>query len=388
MPTGTTHSADCGIDEVLEADTQTLQGSRQHLLTARYERDELKQTGHEMVTKQIKKALEAFYAAGVAREKLWAFPRYLASAFNDDAARIAAVIDQNPGRYLSLVALDQTTFAQVSELSGSLPWKGLPVAVHRLDEAHDLQGMSPDSVQVVLSNTDKYGYSQAAYEARLQELEQAVASQEALITEAECDLEKLGSFKDDWRLHNDQFGKHWSSLINQREQARSALAEAEGKLELAQQHEQTLRDAKAQAQALFKSAQQQRQQAQQSHDTLARFVTTEWAARGTAIAELAKLAEQKQRCKDTLETQSTELKKTEQAVERNRSEAARLSFQIGQWTSLSNKALYSGVLATEGEADRNPQDAHDAAVQAQKQLLEATQGDKVTELKRQREKAE
>lgn len=384
------HSAQCGlrIDEVLETDTQTLQVSRQRLLAAQHERDELKQTGHEMVTKQIKKALEGFYAAGIAREKLWAFPRYLASAFNDDAERIAGVIDQNPGRYLSLVALDDATFAQVSELSDTLPWKGVPIAIHRLDEAKDLLGGSPDSVQAVLSNPDKYGYSQAAYEARLQELEQAVVSQETLVEEAERDLMMLEAFKGDWRLHNDQYGKHWSNLVNQLDQARSALAEMVEKLEQAKQHEQKLRDAKGQAQALFESAQQQHQQAQKFHDTLDDFVVTEWAARNTAIEKLAKLNEQKQRCEDTLETQSDELKQTEQAAESDRSEATRLSFQIDQWASLSNQALYSGVLATEGGADRNPQDAHDAAVQAQKQLLEAAQGDKVTELKHQREKAE
>nr|WP_298055400.1 hypothetical protein [uncultured Halomonas sp.] len=384
------HSAQCGLrlDEVLEADAQALSGFRQGLLAAQHELDELKLTGHEMVTKQIKKALEAFYAAGVARDKLWAFPRYLASAFNDDATRIAAVIDQNPGRYLSLVALDDATFAQVSELSDTLPWKGGPVAIHQLDETKDLQGISPDSVQAVLSNPDKYGYSQAAYEARLQELEHAVASQEAVVTAAERDLAKLGAFKGDWRLHNDQFGKPWSSLISQREQARAALTEAEDKLALAQGHERELRDANVQAQALCESAQQQRQQAQQSHDTLARFVKTEWAARDIAIAKLAKLAEQKQRCEDTLETQNANLTQTERAAASKHSEATRLSIQIDQWTSLSNQALYSGVLATEGGADRNPQDAHDAAVQAHKQLLEAAQGDRVTELKRQREQAE
>ena len=100
------------------------------------------------------------------------------------------------------------------------------------------------------------------------------------------------------------------------------------------------------------------------------------------------MAEQKQRCKDTLESQSDELTQTEQAVANKRSEETRLSIQIDHWTSLSNQALYSGVLAAESEVDRNPQDAHEAAVRAQRQLLEATQGDKVTQLKRKREKAE
>ncbi|HBQ06721.1 MAG TPA: hypothetical protein DD676_09035, partial [Halomonas sp.] len=80
---------------------------------------------------------------------------------NDDAPRIAAVIDRNPGRYLSLVALDEATFTQVSTISATLLWKGVPIAIHRLDEARDLQGMTPDSAQVVLSNPDKHGYSQA-----------------------------------------------------------------------------------------------------------------------------------------------------------------------------------------------------------------------------------
>jgi|CEGF01.1.fsa_nt_gi hypothetical protein len=384
------HSEQCGsrIDEVAKADSKALSDLKQTLLAAQHELGELKLMGHEMVAKQVKLALEAFYAAGVVRDKLWAFPRYLASAFNDDATRIAAVIDQNPGRYLSLVALDDATFAQVSELSDNLPWKGVPVAIHRLDEAQDLQGVSPDAAQVVLSNSDKYGYSQAAYEARLQELERSVATHEATVEAAEQDLAALMSFKGDWRLHYDQYGKHWSSLINQREQARTAEAEAEGKLAQAQQHDQKLRGEKTRAQGLFESAQQQRQQTQQAHDTLVRFVENEWAARNAAIAKLERLAEQIQQCEEALEKQSAKLAQTEQAAASKRSDATRLSIQIGQWTSLSEQPLYSGVSTIEGGADRSPEDAHAAAVQAQKKLLEAAQGDQVTELKRQREKAE
>ena len=378
------HSAQCGsrIDEVAEADSQALAVLKQRLLTAQNELDELKLTGHEMVAKQIRLALEAFYAAGVARDKLWAFPSYLASAFNDDAVRIAAVIDQNPGRYLSLVALDDATFAQVSELSATLSWKGVPVAIHQLDEAQDLKGVSPDAAQVVISNPDKYGYSQAAYGARLQQLEQAVASQADRVEGAESDLAKLELFKGDWRLHNDQHGKHWSSLINQREQARIALKEAENKLALAQQYEQELRGKKAQAQALFESSQQQCIRSRQDHDALVRFVENEWASRDAAIAKLDKLAEQIKRHRETLEVQEAKLAQTQQTAARKQSESSRLRFQIGEWTSLRNQALYSGVSPIDGVNDRSPRDAHDAATQAQKQLLEASQGDHVAELKK------
>ncbi|ASY79762.1 hypothetical protein BJK05_07020 [Pectobacterium polaris] len=384
------HNALCGsrIDEVLEAGTQTLKGLKQRLLTAQHELDELKLTGHELVAKQIKQALEAFYAAGIARDKLWAFPRYLTSAFNDDAPRIAAVIDQNPGRYLSLVALDDATFAQVRKISNSLPWKGVPVAIHRLDETRDLQGMTPDSVQVVLSNLDKYGYSQAAYEARLQELKNTVASQAASVEAAEHDLTTLANFKNDWRLHHDQHGRHWSSLIEQHEQAQLTLAQAEATLTQSQQHERTLRGEKATTQARFESAQQQREQAKQAHDTLIHFVDTEWASRDAAIIKLEQLAGQIQWHQETLGHQSDDLARKERAAASKRTESTHVSIQIGQWTNLRNEPLYSGMSASEGGTSRNPQDAHAAAAQAHRQLLEAAQGDQVMELKRQREGAE
>ncbi|QJQ94957.1 MULTISPECIES: hypothetical protein [Halomonadaceae] len=384
------HSALCGsqISEVLNADTQTLNGMKQRLLEAQHELNELKLTGHELVTKQINQALKAFYAAGIARDKIWAFPHYLASAFNDDAQRIAAVIDQNPGRYLSLVTLDEATFAQVSEISEALPWKGGPVAIHRLDEAQDLRGMTPDSVQVVLSNPDKHGYSQAAYEARLQELENIVASQEASVKAAKSALNTLESFMSDWRLHHNQHGRHWSSLIEQHDQARSALAQADAKLEQAQQHEQKLRGEKAQAQAQFESAQKQRSQAEKVHDTLTRFVDTEWAAHEAAMIKLDQLAGQIQRSKEALEHQSDELVQKDRVAEIKRTESTRISIQIGEWDRLRNNAFYSGITATEGVADRSPQNAHEAAAQAHKQLLEAAQGDQVTALKQQRKDAE
>ncbi|WP_235839559.1 hypothetical protein [Escherichia coli] len=192
LPTSTRHDLDiedtswhselCGLqlDKVLNANAQTLNGMKERLLQARHELDELRVTGHELVAKQVNEALEAFYAAGIARDKLWTFPHYLASAYNDDAQKIAAVIDQNPGRYLSLVALDNVTFEQVHKISEILPWKKAPIAIYLLDEAQDLRRETSELVQVVLSNPDKHGYSQAAYETRLQDLENTVASQEVV----------------------------------------------------------------------------------------------------------------------------------------------------------------------------------------------------------------
>ncbi|USP11849.1 hypothetical protein L1S45_09875 [Aeromonas dhakensis] len=384
------HSEQCGsrISDVLEADTQTLNGMKQRLLEAQHKLNELKLTGHELVTKQINQALEAYYEAGIARDKLWAFPHYLASAFNDDAPRIAAVIDRNPGRYLSLVALDEATLAQVSAISETLPWKGVPIAIHRLDEVQDFRGITPESVQVVLSNPDKHGYSQAAYEARLQELENIVASQEASVKVAEIALNTLESFKSDWRLHHDQHGRHWLSLIEHREQARLALANANAALDQAQQHEQALRGEKTDAQAHLESAQKQRIRTEKAHDTLARFVETEWAVREAAMIKLDQLAGQIQQSEEILASQTEELARQNEAAENKRTERARISIQIGQWDGLRSEPFYSGITATEGVADRSPQNAHDAAAQAHKQLLEAAQGDQVTALKQQRKDAE
>ncbi|MBK1781141.1 hypothetical protein JHL22_07920 [Advenella sp. WQ 585] len=384
------HSAQCGlrIDNVLTADTQALSGLKQRLLIVRHELNELKLTGHELVSKQINKALEAFYAAGVARDKLWAFPRYFANAFNDDATRIAEVIDKHPGRYLSLVALDDATLAQVNELRDTISWKGMPVAIYRFDEAQDLQGVSPDLEQVVLSTPDKYGYSQAAYAAKLQELEQTVASQAACVKAAEHDLTALVAFQTNWCQHNNQYGKHWLGLINEREQAGTELMHKQAKLEQAQQHEQKLRNDKTQAKERVEHAQQLHLQAQQAHDTLTRFIETEWAARDTAISELAKLLEQTAQCKETLECQGETLMQMEHAEVDKRTEATHLKIQIEQWTSLRKQTFYSGISEIESSDVRSPQDAHEAAVQAHRQLLEAAQGDQVKELKQQREKAE
>ncbi|WP_107850350.1 coiled-coil domain-containing protein [Oceanimonas marisflavi] len=383
------HSAQCGagIDEVLAADTQTLSGIKQRLLETQYELKELTLTGHELVTKQINQALEACYAAGIARDKLWAFPHYLASAFHDDAPRIAAVIDQNPGRYLSLVALDDTTFEQVGAISETLSWKGVPVAIYRLEEARDLRGIAPDSVQVVLSNPDKHGYSQAAYEARLQELENTVASQAACVEVAQSALHTLESFKNDWHLHHEQHGRHWQSLIEQRAQARSALVNANAALEQAQQHEQALRGEKAQAQAQLEDAQQQHNQAERAHDALTRFVATEWAARDAAMIRLDQLAGQIQRSEEALAQQTEELARLNEAAKNKYGEKTRISIQIGQWDGLRNEPFYSGIAATESIAGQSPKEAHEAAAQAHKQLLEAAQGEKVTALKQQRDTA-
>lgn len=114
------------------------------------------------------------------------------------------MIDHDPGRYLSLVALDDATFELVHKISEKLSWKKAPIAVYLLDEAQDLRRETPELVQVVLSNPDKHGYSKAAYEARLQELENTVVSQETSVKAVEGAFNILESFRGDWRLHYDQ----------------------------------------------------------------------------------------------------------------------------------------------------------------------------------------
>lgn len=91
-------------------------------------------------------------------------------------------------QYLSLVALDNVTFEQVHKISEILPWKKAPIAIYLLDEAQDLRRETSELVQVVLSNPDKHGYSQAAYETRLQDLENTVASQEVSVNAAGAPL--------------------------------------------------------------------------------------------------------------------------------------------------------------------------------------------------------
>ncbi|WP_313114219.1 hypothetical protein [Pseudescherichia sp.] len=384
------HSELCGLqlDKVLNAHAQTLNGMKQRLLQARHELDELRLTGHELVTKQINQALETFYAAGIARDKLWAFPHYLASAFNDDAQRIAAVIDQNPGRYLSLVALDNVTLEQVHKISEKLSWKKAPIAIYLLDETQDLRGVTSELLQIVLSNPDKYGYSQAAYEARLQELENSVASQETSVRSVESAFKVLESFRGDWRLHYEQYGKHWVRLIEHREQARLILENADATLKQAEHDEQTLRDEKADAMDRLKSAQQQKAQAEKVHDKLSRFVGVEWAKRETAIMKLEQLAEQIQRSEESLVSLREALERQKELADNRHAEQTYIRVQISEWNKLGNEPFYSEITASKGMEGRSPKDAHEKAVQAHKQLLEAANGDQVTALKHLRKEAE
>lgn len=384
------HSEQCELqlDKVLNANAQTLNGMKERLLQARHELDELRMTGHELVAKLVNQALEAFYAAGIARDKLWTFPHYLASVYNDDAQKIAAVIDQNPGRYLSLVALDNVTFEQVHKISEILPWKKAPIAIYLLDEAQDLRRETSELVQVVLSNPDKHGYSQAAYEARLQDLENIVASQEVSVKAAESALNVLESFRNNWRMHYEQYGKHWAGLLDQRELALLILENADAALKQAEHDEQILRDERRDVQVRLNNARQQKIQAEKAHDKLSLFVETEWAKRETAIMKLEQLAAQIKRSKGTLCTQRERLERLSEIEKNKLSEKTLLNIQMGNWSNLCNEPFYSEITATEGMAGRSPEDAHEMAAQAHKKLLEAANGDQVTALKQQLKDAE
>lgn len=384
------HGERCGLllDNLINADAQALEGMKLSLLHTRRELDELTQTGHELVTKQISEALDACYTAGIARDRLWAFPHYLAFFFNDDATRIAEVLDKNPGRYLSLVALDNATFEQAGKIAEGLSWKKAPVAIYLLDEAQDLRGAVPELRQVVISNPDKRSYSQAAYQARVQELESTVAEQENEVNASESALIQLESFRSDWRLHYRQYGQHWAGLLELREQGQVMLDYADTALQQAQEDEQTLHVQKADALQRLQAVQQQKNQAEKAYETLSRFVEMDWAKRETAIMKLEQLAGQIQQNKQMLVSLSGTIEQQEAVADNQRAEQTYISIQINEWQKLCNEPFYSEIMAIEGMEGQSPKDAHEKAVQACNQLSEATQGDQVTALKQRRKDAE
>lgn len=61
---------------------------------------------------------------------------------------------------------------------------------------------------------------------------------------AESALNVLKSFRNDWRLHYEQYGKHWAGLLDQQELALLILENADAALKQAEHDEQTLRDEK------------------------------------------------------------------------------------------------------------------------------------------------
>lgn len=186
-----------------------------------------------------------------------------------------------------------------------------------LDEAQDLRRETSELVQVVLSNHDKHGYSQAAYEARLQDLENIVALQEVSVKATEVAIKVLESFRNNWHVHYEQYGKHWAGLLDQRELALLILENADAALKQAEHDEQTLRDEKRDVQVRLNNARQQKIQAEKAHDKLSLFVETEWAKRETAIMKLEQLAAQIQRSKGTLCTQRERLERLSE-IEKNK----------------------------------------------------------------------
>lgn len=57
----------------------------------------------------------------------------------------------------------------------------------------------------------------------------------------------LEYFSNEWRLHYEQYGKHWAGLLDQQEQALLILENADAVLKQAEHDEQTLRDEKRDA---------------------------------------------------------------------------------------------------------------------------------------------
>lgn len=348
----------------------------------------LKATGHQLLDEQVNDALEALYAQGISREKLWSFPKYLASLCDDDPQRIAAYVDRDPGRYMGIVAIDDDTLAALDAHLDRLNWQGRPIPIYRL-RANELDAPPEQPPARIIAPVEKLLYSEKACADEIQRLEQTVRDLEARRSALKKARNDWNDLKNRWEQYYEQYGVRWQELEATIAAERQACADLEARLKQAETALASCRETLATRETQRAEREAEEKALDQAQRTLSPFLEGLWQEWQSAqqkipglrskIQSVSREIEELEVSQQQLEEQisSLQAQKVEQASERDR-HAQRMG-----------SALYSGAAPWDGEpVQLSPDDAHARVSEAQFKLNEAQNSVDIQQLKQAQRKAE
>lgn len=352
----------------LKAEQQSEVSRQQNLcFTLKNEIDTLTNSGHLLVDHAVREAVNRLHEQGLSPEQVWAFPEYLAKIFTDDADRIATVIDQDPGRYLGVAVMDESTLERVKKIIASIEWHDKPVPIYMVHN-NDTSG-SGVKADAILSSKEKFQYSEQACKNHLEDLKQQLLQGEQQLASSNEKLERIQATLSHWQIYWQQTGQYWQTIYEEAEQSK---ADESAKCQLAEQAttELTLAEKQLlQADNQKHEADGNYQQLLQKQDKIEHFLNNEWKKHQQAEIELPKL-------QTTIRNELQQLEKIEQELSTLKDQISQaLSAQgelNGQQQTLTRQLNISSFkqdnAAEEVEQGLSPEEAKQAVQDAEQQL--------------------
>jgi len=332
----------------------------------RHELAALKAAGHLLVDGVTRKALQCFYDRGLRPDQILAYPDYLSHVLDDNATRIARVIDQDPGRYLGLAVTDSDALLKVEQALTQIEWADRPIPIHAL-AASDLDGTA--ATATVLASENKLLYSEAACAQRMKVLEEQLTASDKRLNTLETGVTEIAMALGQWHEYWQDTGSRWPTLHEQLSQANDQLAQAKQRdiqaCEALQQAEQQ----REQCHQRLTDAQREAAEADLRAQRLDQFTQGRWQAGQQAIINAAELSEQLK----TLRQRKRELRQTQRqiqhALEQEYTRRGELAHAYDALNHQFNHSTFRTADAVEeGTAGINPELARQVVAEAEKAL--------------------
>lgn len=203
-----------------------VQALQQHCSTRKSAYDELQAAGHQLSSSTVNLALTQLREAGIAGDKMWAFPQYLAQVFQDDPEEIANKVDADPGRYMGIVVLDNATLTEVKAVQAKLDWQERPVPIYLINDADLSDTVTASVPDCVIAAASKLLYSEQATQAKLAELQTEIESLTQDITSRQQACNTLQAFQANLSFYFRSYGNNWIALHHSVHEAEQTLAQS------------------------------------------------------------------------------------------------------------------------------------------------------------------
>lgn len=187
-------------------------------------------SGHPLQDEVVTLAHQSLLDSGMGEEQIWPYPAYLAEVLQDDAEKVAAIIDADPGRYLGLVVVDEGALAKVKTLLDTRKWLHRPVPIYLLDETGDVNP-GKEVPDALLAPVEKTLYSLSAWQQRQADLKEILLEQEKELGNAEIRLGLFRGLGRKWQDFLTVNASEWPKVIEARDRARQDRERAEQNLE-------------------------------------------------------------------------------------------------------------------------------------------------------------
>lgn len=274
------------LKELLEFVQQSYNQKSEHCQSLREQFNRLRQKGHLLIDEEVREALDVLYELGFTKEQVRAFPEYIDKTMGD-AEKVAEIVDSDPGRYLGIAASDSNILEKIANCISSIDWQNKPIPIYQIRE--DELETNPQPETIVLSTSDKFLYSENAWQEKLKTAESNLETASEELSKVGEKLSQLSSLKSMYKEYLRRFGRRYESIEVEYQEAEKNKTEADEQLTLASEEFDLAKKEVKNADQLVKQTETQCQLNENNLKEIARFLRDDWQKKQESESRLLEL---------------------------------------------------------------------------------------------------